>query len=290
MEIYKVSPRGYCSGVVNALKVVKETIANYPDSKIYMLGLFVHNPAMIEEFGNKINILDDTNISRYDLVNGLPYASHNEIIILSAHGTDLKTIHLAIKKGYKVINTTCKYVYDTHDAINLSLSNNHNVIFIGKTNHPETNAILAINDDIIFIDYQSPNFEIDFDQEIMTDVYNQTTLSIFDIQKHHDFLINNFKNIKIYNDICDATTLRQKALMDFDVEVDVFFVIGYSKSSNSNELLKIAKKKFKHAYLINSIDEIDLNLLRQSHKIGITSGTSTPTKLTNEIIEFLKEF
>lgn len=291
MHVIKVTPRGYCSGVIDALKIVRQTIELNPNSIIYMLGIFVHNPEMIKEFDDKLIILDDTEFSRFELVNNLPYANNNEIIILSAHGTDLKTIHLAIKKGYKVINTTCKYVHQTHMYINESLKNNHNVIFIGKHNHPETNAIISISNKIIFIDYQINNeLDIELNDLVETDVYNQTTLSIFDIQEIHNYLINNFKNVNIHNDICDATTQRQLAMFNFNEKVDLFYVIGYHKSSNSNELLKIAKTKCNNSFLINSIDEIDLNLLRKASKVGITSGTSTPTQLTNQIINFIQEF
>lgn len=290
MQIFKISPRGYCYGVIDALKIVMQTLKLNSNKTIYMLGLFVHNPEMIKEFDSKINILDDTYLSRYELVDNLPYANNGEIIILSAHGTDLKTIHLALKKGYKVINTTCKYVYKTHELINQSLNDKHNVIFIGKSNHPETNAILSIDKNIIFIDYQCNNYNIQIDNHYPIDVYNQTTLSIFDINHIHNKLKNSFPNINIFNDICDATTQRQKALFDFDVPVDLFLVIGHHKSSNSNELLKIARSKNINSYLINSINDINLKWLEGVNKVAITSGTSTPTHLTNSIINFLKEY
>lgn len=290
MNIYKVSPRGYCSGVVEALKIVKDTITQFPNQKIYMLGLFVHNPVMIKEFDNKVVILDDTTISRYKLVEGLPIANNNEILILSAHGTDLKTIYLAINKGYKVINTTCKYVHQTHDAIKESITKNHHIIFIGKKNHPETNAIISNNPSIHFVENYNDILNINIKDLSPVDVYNQTTLSIFDIKHLHDEILSKFKNVNIYNEICDATTQRQLALYNFDKKVDIFFVIGYKKSSNSNELYKIAKKRFNNAFLINSIEEINLEWLKGVENIGITSGTSTPTELTNKIIKFLEEF
>lgn len=290
MNVYKVSPRGYCSGVVEALKIVKDTISQFPNQKIYMLGLFVHNPNMIKEFENKVEILDDTEISRYKLVENLPIANNNEILILSAHGTDFKTIYLAINKGYKVINTTCKYVNQTHDAIKESFSKNHHVIFIGKKNHPETNAIISNNPSIHFVETYNDIFNINIRDTSAIDVYNQTTLSIFDIKHLHDEILSKFNKVNIYNEICDATTQRQLALYNFDKKVDIFFVIGYKKSSNSNELYKIAKKRFNNAFLINSIEEINLKWLNGVKNVGITSGTSTPTELTNKIIKFLEEF
>ncbi len=289
MKIYKITPCGFCFGVINAFKIVKETISLNPDKKIYMLGLFVHNPEMLNEFKSKIQILDDTNVSRYQLILNLPNAENNEIIILSAHGTDLKTIYLAIKKGYKIIDTTCKYVYKTHELIKKSLNNNHNVIFIGKLNHPESNAIINIDSKIIFIDYKKPKFNFKLDNKAI-DVYNQTTLSFYNLNSIYSNIKNRFKNIQIFNDICDATYQRQLALFNFDKNVDLFLIIGYIKSSNCNELLKIAKTKNKNSYLINSIEDIDLKWLKGVKSVAITSGTSTPSTITNQIIEFLKRY
>ena len=48
MEVFKVIPSGYCKGVVNAINLAKKTAQQYPDKKITMLGMIVHNRYVVE--------------------------------------------------------------------------------------------------------------------------------------------------------------------------------------------------------------------------------------------------
>src|SRR5437879_9696504 len=53
MEVIKISPRGYCYGVVDALQLVRQT-AKVPTvpRPIYIVGQIVHNRHAIEELTN----------------------------------------------------------------------------------------------------------------------------------------------------------------------------------------------------------------------------------------------
>ena len=50
MEIIKVRPSGYCKGVIKAILKVKQVIKDYPNEKIYILGMLVHNRFVVEAF------------------------------------------------------------------------------------------------------------------------------------------------------------------------------------------------------------------------------------------------
>ena len=47
MEIINVIPRGYCQGVVRAIKIAKDTAEKYSDYPISMLGMLVHNQYVV---------------------------------------------------------------------------------------------------------------------------------------------------------------------------------------------------------------------------------------------------
>ena len=49
MEIINVIPRGYCQGVVRAIKIAKDTAEKYSDYPISMLGMLVHNQYVVNE-------------------------------------------------------------------------------------------------------------------------------------------------------------------------------------------------------------------------------------------------
>ena len=166
-----------------------------------MLGLFVHNEEMIKRIiAKNLIILDDTNTSRYNLVKKIKNAK-NSILILSAHGTDQKTINLAKRKKMQIVDTTCEYVYNTHKFINDSLKQNKVVIYIGRKNHPESNATIKISKKILFIYQldQIKKMKKFFNKDIV--VTNQTTLSKIDLQEYYNLIKFYFKNYYIKNDI-----------------------------------------------------------------------------------------
>lgn len=291
MEIVKISPRGFCHGVVNAWKKVLETLNCNKDKKIYMLGLFVHNHRMIEQVKTEnLVILDDTNMSRYDLVKNL-VCKPGEIIILSAHGTDKRVINLAINKGLEIVDTTCEYVYKTHNIIKAALTAKKTIIFLGVKNHPETLSILSLSKDIIPIySYDElNNLTAYFDKDVL--VTNQTTFSIYDLEAHYKFIKEHFNHFELANDICTATQERQEALINLNKKLDKLIVVGDLKSNNSKQLLKLGKlKKISASFLVNSIEDLKKIEFKFNDVVGITAGASTPTIVTNEIINYLQEY
>lgn len=288
MQIIKISPRGFCSGVVNAWKIVKDTIKQNPECRVFMLGWFVHNQKMLDEVrSDNLFILDDTNLTRYELVKNLK-VKPNDILILSAHGTDEKTIKLAKSKGLKIVDTTCEYVYKTHDVIKNGLINNKQVIYLGKQNHPESLAAISISDKVILV--TDPKQLMDINFNLPTIITNQTTLSIYDLKSCYQFIEQHFTDYEIKNDLCLATQQRQEALINLKTKLDVLIVVGDNKSNNSQQLLKIGKyKKIPLCFLVNSLQEVQSLNLNPKYVVGITSGASTPTSLTNTIIKYLQE-
>ncbi|MGB4984823.1 MAG: 4-hydroxy-3-methylbut-2-enyl diphosphate reductase, partial [Erysipelotrichaceae bacterium] len=81
MEIIKVTPRGYCLGVINAINLVKDTKLKYPDQTIYLLGMIVHNQHVSDYFA-KENIITLQGDNKLDLLDQID----NGVVIISAHG------------------------------------------------------------------------------------------------------------------------------------------------------------------------------------------------------------
>lgn len=291
MKIIKITPRGFCIGVVKAWKQILETLKKYPENRVFMLGWFVHNIEMMNEFKNYSNLflLDDTNISRYDLVNN-HQIKRGDVLILSAHGTDLPTIELAKKRGFIIVDTTCEYVYDTHEVIKKALSENKKVLYFGKKNHPEAISSLAISNKVVLVSEVNDFLELKnyFNEPVV--ICNQTTMSLYDLYDLYDYVKKHFTNYELKNDLCLATTERQEALINLREKIDFLIVVGDQKSNNSNALVKIAKTKGINAVLINSKNEINFDWFNGINCLAITSGASTPTRITNEIIKEIEQW
>jgi len=289
MNTIEIKPRGYCHGVVNALVIVKKVLkdSSYP-RPIYILGQIVHNRQITDFFSTHgVISLDQESMSRLDMLETI----NDGTVIFTAHGISDKVIERAKEKGLTYLNATCKDVLKVHVAVKDKLNEGYKVIYIGHRNHPEPEAVLDISDDIYFVENEQdvlllPN-NLNQDKIFVT---NQTTLSMYDINNVLKMIELKYPNYIFDNEICKATTMRQDAVMDQDL-VDLMLVVGDKKSSNSNKLVEVGlKTKAKVSFLIQNVNDIDLQWLNNANQVSVTSGASTPSTVTKEVIAFLKQY
>ncbi len=286
MKITKLYPQGYCKGVYNAIKIALETKEKYPNEKIYILGLIIHNKLIKNEL-DKFDIIslyskDKTRLELLDEIN-------EGIIILTAHVTDKELIEKIHQKKLLLIDTTCTFVKSTYEIIENELKNNHEVIYIGIHNHPEATATISINKDKIHLIQNIEdveNLKIIDSSPLIT---NQTTLSINQIENISNKIIEKYPEARLSNEQCSATRLRQNAVLNADNDYDLILVVGDLLSNNSKQLLNIAKNKTE-AYLIESLLDLNIEWLKNKNHIAITSGASTPSSVVNQIYEWLINF
>lgn len=284
MQIIRVKKQGPCSGVLSAIIRAKQIAKKHQGQKIYCLGYIVHNRHVINELQELgIITLDDSHKTRYQLIAEL---ENNTIVIFSSHGTPKNVFELAKQKNIMIYDTTCRYVYKTHEVVEEYLNKKYEVIFIGKKNHPETNSVLHLSEKIHFIEKKEEisSLSINGDEKFVM-ATNQTTLSTIDLEDIFNELKNKFKNIVIENEICYATQERQQALKDLkDESIDLVLVVGDKKSNNSLKLVEIANTICKNAYLIDNYSDIDFSWFKNINKLAVTSGASTPSYLVDKII------
>jgi 4-hydroxy-3-methylbut-2-enyl diphosphate reductase len=90
-------------------------------------------------------------------------------------------------------------------------------------------------------------------------------------------------------DICYATTNRQRAVKAMLAEIDLLLVIGSRNSSNSMRLVEAARTRGIAAYLIEDERHIDDAWLERAETVGITSGASAPESLVRRVREWFRE-
>jgi len=288
MNVIDLTPRGYCHGVKNALAIVKKVVHNesYP-RPIYVLGQIVHNEKITKAFETYgVKSLDQKGKTRLEMIEEIESGT----VVFTAHGISDQVIQRAKEKGLTYLNATCRDVLKVHKAVKEKLNLGYQIIYIGHKNHPEPEAILAIDSSIIFITDEKDALLLDSHIEKPIFVTNQTTLSIYDIESVLSILRTKYPSLLFDNDICDATKVRQQAVMDQDM-VDLMLVVGDPMSSNSNKLASVGKKsKGIPSYLIRGIEDIRIDWLKAINSVSVTSGASTPTIITEEVITYLKQF
>jgi 4-hydroxy-3-methylbut-2-enyl diphosphate reductase len=117
----------------------------------------------------------------------------------------------------------------------------------------------------------------------------QTTLSMWDTQSIIDRLVERFPQIEVHNEICRATQERQEAAVLAADDVDCVVVVGSRRSSNSLRLAQVVEELgHKPAHLVDNAAELRPEWFEGVHRVGVTSGASTPTHLTREVVAALE--
>lgn len=282
MEVKRIVPSGYCKGVINAINIVKQTKINYPDKKIYILGMIVHNSYVtkqLEDLG--IITLDDTNKTKDELLDEI----NDGVVIFTAHGISDKIKNKAIDKGLTCVDGSCVDVLKTKEVVKKYLKENYDILYFGKKKHPEAEAIISISDKIHLITSKEDidNLNINNNKIFLT---NQTTMSYLELKDIFEYVKSKYPNILIEKEICNATSSRQLAVANIK-DGEVLYVVGDIKSNNTNKLADIGRKNFKKVFLISNKDEINKKDLENISKVYITAGASTPPVLIDEVIDYL---
>ncbi|MEA5026390.1 MAG: 4-hydroxy-3-methylbut-2-enyl diphosphate reductase [Erysipelotrichaceae bacterium] len=285
MKVIGIIPRGYCKGVVNAIRIAQETRKQYPDQAIYVLGMLVHNKFVIEAL-NKLDIitLDDANHSRLELLDAIKTG----IVIFSAHGVSQSVYHKAQSKGLITVDATCVDVKHTQEIILQYCRNGYQILYIGIKGHPEAEAVRDLHPNIHMI-YQEQdlcNLRLD-DAKIM--VTNQTTMNVNDLYSIHQIIQRHYANPVILEEICPATRIRQEAVLNLD-QVDLCYIVGDPKSNNTRSLAKLAEQRAAKVRMIEHVRQIDTKDLADVMTVAVTSGASTPNVLTDQVIIFLNNY
>ena len=283
MEVALIKPQGFCSGVTRAVEVAKKAKQENPNKNIYILGMLAHNQILIDDLSKEgfITLLGNEEDEISKLNSG-------DVLVFTAHGHSSILDALARHKGLITYDATCFKVLDNLRKIKREISNGHQVIYIGQKGHKEANAALSVSKNVSLYDTQ-----LLINYQLITDVnpfvLNQTTLNFYELQKYHDDILKHFPGARIENEICNATRLRQEAMLKIDKDTDLIVVVGHIKSSNSNKLFDIAKSNYPNALVImvNNLDELKAYDLKDKRKAAVGSGASTPQYIVDEIYNYL---
>ncbi|WP_433616822.1 4-hydroxy-3-methylbut-2-enyl diphosphate reductase [Paenibacillus cellulositrophicus] len=287
MEVIKISPRGYCYGVVDAMVLARQAAQNLDLPRpIYILGMIVHNSHVTNSFEDEgIITLDGPN--RMEILNQVDRGT----VIFTAHGVSPEVRKLARDKGLTTVDATCPDVTKTHDLIREKVAEGYEVIYIGKKGHPEPEGAIGIAPDHVHLiekEDEIAHLRISASRIIIT---NQTTMSQWDIKAIMKKLLELYPSAEVHNEICLATQVRQEAVAEQAGQADLVIVVGDPRSNNSNRLAQVSEEIANvKAYRIADITELKREWLEGISKVAVTSGASTPTPITKEVIAYLEQY
>lgn len=283
MEVKAIVPRGYCKGVVRAINIAKKASQQYQN--VYILGMIVHNQYIVkalEDMG--VHTIDHKGKTRLELLDDIEHGT----VIITAHGASDQVFEKAKQKGLNVIDASCLDVIKTHDLMKDKLNHDYEILYIGKKGHPEAEGAISIDKKRIhLISNQDDINKVDKSKHyVMT---NQTTMSLYDVYDLCEYAKHVLPHVEIARETCTATKIRQEAIQNIEDDVDIVFIVGDPHSNNTQKLASIAGKN-KEVHMIESLQDLNIDYLKGKKKAAVSSGASTPTYLTNQVIDFLKQF
>ncbi len=283
MKVISISPRGYCKGVVNSIKIALETRKKY-SCPIYILGEIVHNKNVTNALA-KLNIisLDISKKAKEDYINEIDEG----VIILSAHGSSEAIKKKILEKKLILVDSTCPFVYKSFKIIS-NYSKNHDIIYVGKKTHEEAIAAKSLNENKVHV-VETINDLKNLNISSTPIITNQTTMSKQELNSIYTKIKDKYNDAILINEQCNATSLRQNAILNYNENIDLFYIVGDKNSNNSRKLFDLASKKAK-TFLINDVNDINIDDLKKCQCVAVSSGASTPTYLTNQVIKYLENF
>jgi (E)-4-hydroxy-3-methyl-but-2-enyl pyrophosphate reductase len=274
MKVKRAAKYGFCSGVRIADLKVKRFAATGARGAI--LGQVVHNERVVQE-------MESLGVRTVEEIAGI----EEPTIIFSAHGVPPSFHDAATSSGLKVLDTTCKFVYDIHKESKQALEEGCHLIFIGDPQHRE---VIGYTNDLDperfhIISTIEAAEAVDWSRYPKLKVFYQTTLNADDfdqvirtVERSAD------RGVERADTICYATKENQDAarVLAQDPEVDVILVVGGKKSANTKHLWEICRDK-KPSYLIQGASDIDPAWVQSARTVGLTAGSSTPDYVIEEV-------
>ena len=279
-RVLLASPRGYCAGVERAVETVAQALDLY--GTVYVRKEIVHNR----------HVVDDLRERGAVFVEDEREAPPGATLILSAHGVAPGVYRTSQELGHHTIDATCPLVTKVHVQARRFAQEGYRIVLIGHAGHEEVVGTMGeAPEAIILVESVADAEQLDFAAETKLAYVTQTTLSVEETAEIIAVLRRRFPDIRApkREDICYATSNRQRAVKEMLPEIQLLLVIGSRNSSNSNRLVDVARAGGVEAHLIEDSEAIDERWLEGVDTIGITSGASAPERLVERVCDWFRE-
>ncbi len=282
LTLYLAAPRGFCAGVDRAIKIVEMALQKW-GAPVYVRHEIVHNKFVVDALRAQgavfVEELDDCPVDRP--------------VIFSAHGVPKAVPAEAARREMIAVDATCPLVTKVHNEAARHNENGLQIIMIGHAGHPETVGTMGQlpEGEVLLVETAEDVAHLVVRDPAKLAFITQTTLSVDDTAGVAAALKARFPaiNTPAHEDICYATTNRQKAVKAIAPKIDALLVIGAPNSSNSKRLVEVgAGAGCAYAQLIQRATDIDWRALDGIRAVGITAGASAPEVLVNEVIDAFK--
>ncbi len=285
MEVILAKSAGFCFGVKRAVDSVYEEInKNHNEKKqIYTYGPIIHNEEVVKDLESKgVKVIHSS--EELQMVD-------DGIIIIRSHGISKEEYDALEKKNITIVDATCPFVKKIHKIVHEEREKGNQIVIIGNPIHPEVQGIKSwAGKDAIVVENEKDLEDFSLNQTKKVCIVAQTTFNYNKFKYLVEIIAKKGYDIYAVDTICNATHERQAEAKEIASEVDCMIVIGGKHSSNTQKLYEICKNECNHTYYIQTLDDLDLNNIKEHSCVGITAGASTPNNIIEEVHTNVREF
>lgn len=279
LNILLARPRGFCAGVERAIEIVEQALAqNGPP--VYVRHEIVHNRHVVDGLRAKGAVF----------VEELDEVPDEAIVVFSAHGVPKHVPAEAKRRNLLYADATCPLVSKVHRGVEQHYRSGRTVLLIGHSGHPEVVGTMGQLPEgaVILVEDVAQAEALEVPDPDNLAYATQTTLSVRETEEILEVLRRRFPAMvgPRREDICYATTNRQRAVEAIAPKAELTLIIGSPNSSNSVRLVEVARAAgCPKAVLVQNAASMDWSLLDGVSTVAISAGASAPEELVEELIE-----
>ena len=280
MRIEVAAETGFCFGVKRALRILEEAAQRYPE--VETLGPVVHNQRVVDSL-RQLGIKTVEN----------PNVIVGKVAVVPSHGMPPYVSDGLAAKGVTIIDTTCPNVQKAQVAARGLSDAGFWVIVFGDPEHPEVKGIIgwAGGNGVATLDSSTIAGLGELPRRV--GLLSQTTRTPAQFAQFTNSFVAAYlppiEELRVINTLCNVTKKRQEEAIELARRVDVMVVVGGRNSANTRCLAEVCTSVGTETHHIEAAEEIEERWLQGRGSVGLTTGTSIPDQLTQEVTLKLKD-
>ena len=273
MKIELAESYGFCFGVKRAIKIAEE------NKNAATYGPLIHNSKEIARLDSdyKVGLVDDFKTFQ-----------PGDKAIVRTHGIVKDELKALKESGVDVVDATCPFVTKPQEIAQDMSEAGYSVVIFGDEKHPEIKGVksYATHGAIVVTEVEElENLKLHERVALIA----QTTRKVEDYMKIANYLIPRYKEVRVFNTICNATFENQDAARKLSKRADIMIIIGGKNSSNTKQLFNIAYENCKHSYHIEDESELKREWFENKSLCGISAGASTPDWIIQNVVDAIEK-
>ena len=278
VQITVARSAGFCPGVKNAIDKVLELSAQRQKT-IYTLGPLIHNKQVIETLREK-NILA--------VKSAAEIKEKGAILVIRAHGIPPEEEARIRALDLEVVDATCPLVKRVQENIRAHAAKGYATIIVGDKDHAEVLGLMGYTAGRGYV-VSGPEEVAGLPRLDKANIVAQTTQEPEVFQAAAAAARAVADELTVSDTVCNPTKQRQTETVQFSKDADLVIVVGGKNSANTARLFQICERLARRAVHIEKEDELTPEIFKGAGSIFITAGASTPTWMTDKVLDRARE-